>query len=99
MALMPSLNPRIVEALYTEALCLADNVRARFERQRVDTTGARCDDVQSRAIQLRRMQSSARTVDGGGSLFDLFGTRALRQLAQPGGRRPPTTSGPGSRPG
>ncbi|MCC6940005.1 MAG: DUF1465 family protein [Novosphingobium sp.] len=34
MALMPSLNPRIVEALYTEALCLADNVRARFERQR-----------------------------------------------------------------
>lgn len=34
MALMPSLNPRIVEALYTEALCLADNVRARFERLR-----------------------------------------------------------------
>ncbi len=34
MALMPSLNPRIVEALYTEALCLADHVRARFERQR-----------------------------------------------------------------
>ena len=34
MALMPSLNPRIVEALYAEALGLADNVRARFERLR-----------------------------------------------------------------
>lgn len=31
---MPSLNPRIVEALYTEALRLADNVRAQFERLR-----------------------------------------------------------------
>ncbi|KPF92522.1 hypothetical protein IP81_06140 [Novosphingobium sp. AAP83] len=39
MALMPSLNPRIVEALYAEALSLADNVRARFERLR-QSTGA-----------------------------------------------------------
>lgn len=37
MALMPSLNPRIVEALYAEALGLADAVRARFERLRQST--------------------------------------------------------------
>ncbi len=30
----PSINPRIVEALYAEALVLADEVRARFERLR-----------------------------------------------------------------
>lgn len=34
MALLPSLNPRIVEALYAEALNLADMVRTRFERLR-----------------------------------------------------------------
>ena len=34
MALTPSLNPRIVEALYAEALALADAVRDRFERLR-----------------------------------------------------------------
>lgn len=34
MALMPSLNPRIVEALYGEALALAEAVRACFERLR-----------------------------------------------------------------
>lgn len=34
MALMPSLNPRIVEALYAEALGLAETVRVRFERLR-----------------------------------------------------------------
>lgn len=37
MALMPSLNPRIVEALYTESLVLADTVRDRFERLRRET--------------------------------------------------------------
>lgn len=37
MAIMPSLNPRIVEALYAEALVLADTVRARFERLRRET--------------------------------------------------------------
>ena len=34
MALLPSLNPRIVEALYAEALGLAETVRLRFERLR-----------------------------------------------------------------
>ena len=34
MALMPNLNPRIIEALYAEALVLAEEVRAVFERLR-----------------------------------------------------------------
>lgn len=34
MALMPSLNPRIIEALYIEALALADEARAVFDRLR-----------------------------------------------------------------
>ena len=37
MALTPSLNPRIVEALYAEALMLADAVRDRFERLRLES--------------------------------------------------------------
>jgi len=40
MAIMPSLNPRIVEALYAEALVLADTVRDRFERLRRETARA-----------------------------------------------------------
>jgi regulator of CtrA degradation len=34
MALMPNLNPRIIEALYAEALVLAEEVRAVFDRLR-----------------------------------------------------------------
>lgn len=34
MANLPDLNPRIVEALYAEALALADDVRERFDRLR-----------------------------------------------------------------
>lgn len=34
MALMPNLNPRIIEALYSEALVLAEEVRAVFDRLR-----------------------------------------------------------------
>lgn len=34
MALTPSLNPRIIEALYAEALVLAEEVRAVFDRLR-----------------------------------------------------------------
>lgn len=34
MALMPDLNPRIIEALYAEALVLAEEVRAVFDRLR-----------------------------------------------------------------
>ena len=55
MALMPSLNPRIVEALYAEALGLADAVRARFERLR-QSTGAQTS-IQD-AEDLHRVQIS-----------------------------------------
>ena len=43
MALLPSLNPRIIEALHIDALRLADQVRACFEQLRRQTrhTGAR----------------------------------------------------------
>jgi len=34
MALMPNLNPRIIEALYAEALALADEARSVFDRLR-----------------------------------------------------------------
>lgn len=40
MALLPSLNPRIVEALYAEALGLAETVRTRFERLRREAASA-----------------------------------------------------------
>lgn len=39
MAIMPSLNPRIVDALHREALALANAVRERFERLRKETAG------------------------------------------------------------
>lgn len=55
MALMPSLNPRIVEALYAEALGLADAVRARFERLR-QSTGAQTSIEE--AEDLHRVQIS-----------------------------------------
>ncbi|KAJ8138085.1 hypothetical protein OY671_008702 [Metschnikowia pulcherrima] len=38
MPLMPSIHPRIVEALYSEALVLADVSRERFERSRNDAS-------------------------------------------------------------
>ncbi|MDP3552015.1 MAG: DUF1465 family protein [Novosphingobium sp.] len=53
MALLPSLNPRIVEALYAEALGLAETVRLRFERLRQDTArGAGGDDEDLRRVQV-----------------------------------------------
>lgn len=55
MALLPSLNPRIVEALYAEALSLADMVRTRFERLRHETAqGAAIEDGED----LHRVQIS-----------------------------------------
>ncbi len=54
MALLPSLNPRIIEALYAEALGLAEAVRQRFERLRVETAANGGDDDED----LRRVQVS-----------------------------------------
>lgn len=36
MPLTPSINPRIIEALYSEALALADDVRQQFDQARRD---------------------------------------------------------------
>lgn len=54
MAFLPSLNPRIVEALYAEALGLAESVRIRFERLRHDVAGASYpeDDEDLRRVQI-----------------------------------------------
>ncbi|MFN4135914.1 MAG: DUF1465 family protein [Novosphingobium sp.] len=55
MALLPSLNPRIIEALYAEALGLAEAVRARFERLRQDIAGSHDETGDG---DLRRVQVS-----------------------------------------
>lgn len=53
MALLPSLNPRIIEALYAEALGLAETVRLRFERLRQETARANgADDEDLRRVQV-----------------------------------------------
>jgi regulator of CtrA degradation len=54
MALLPSLNPRIVEALYAEALGLADTLRTRFERLRREaaTAGDPEDGEDLRRVQI-----------------------------------------------
>jgi regulator of CtrA degradation len=53
MALLPSLNPRIVEALYAEAIGLAEAVRQRFERLRLETVqNAGADDEDLRRVQV-----------------------------------------------
>lgn len=58
MALLPSLNPRIVEALYAESLALAEAVRLRFERLRQETTRVSGNDLSGNEDDLRRVQIS-----------------------------------------
>lgn len=55
MALLPSLNPRIIEALYADALGLAEAVRARFEKLRQDIAGSHDETGDD---DLRRVQVS-----------------------------------------
>lgn len=52
MPLLPSLNPRIVDALHAEALGLADQVRTRFERLRQETNQIIADDEDLRRVQV-----------------------------------------------
>ena len=64
MALLPSLNPRIVEALYTEALGLAETVRMRFERLRQETaqqTGLE-DDLRRVQISCEALRTTTRVM-------------------------------------
>lgn len=63
MALLPSLNPRIIEALHIDALKLADQVRACFEQLRrktnlVELRNANDDDRADLQDDLARVQLS-----------------------------------------
>ena len=63
MAIMPSLNPRIIEALYVDALKLANQVRACFEQLRLATSatgprGANDDHQAELKEDLARVQLS-----------------------------------------
>ncbi len=66
MALMPSLNPRIVEALYAEALSLAEVVRARFERLRgeiaVADSGEDDDDLRRVQVSCEGLRTTTRVM-------------------------------------
>ncbi|OYZ34400.1 MAG: hypothetical protein B7Y31_11530, partial [Novosphingobium sp. 16-62-11] len=62
---MPSLNPRIVEALYAEALGLAETVRLRFERLRQDTaraTGADDEDLRRVQVSCEALRTTTRVM-------------------------------------
>lgn len=52
MPLMPSLNPRIVDALHVQALALADQVRTRFEGLRGEAGRTVADDEDLRRVQV-----------------------------------------------
>lgn len=52
MPFLPSLNPRIVNALHVQAIDLADKVRTRFERLRGETNRVVADDEDLRRVQI-----------------------------------------------
>ncbi|MFX9065699.1 DUF1465 family protein, partial [Acinetobacter baumannii] len=61
MTACPDLNPRLVEALYAEALGLADDVRDRFDRLRVEQAEQAGNAVPGKrdiAAELVRVQAS-----------------------------------------
>lgn len=64
MPLTPSLNPRIIEALYAETLVLADEVRGQFEAARraasADTSGA--DDLSRIALSCEALRTTTRVM-------------------------------------
>lgn len=64
MALMPSINPRIVEALYTDALVLADEVRQQFDQARRDAahTGRDDDDLGRVALSCEALRTTTRVM-------------------------------------
>jgi len=65
MALMPSINPRIVEALYADALVLADDVRQQFEharREAVGTDGADDEDLARVALSCEALRTTTRVM-------------------------------------
>jgi regulator of CtrA degradation len=62
MADMRTLNPRIVEALYIEALVLADEVRARFEQARRSNGSADADDLTRVALSCEALRATTRVL-------------------------------------
>ena len=60
MAEMCTLNSRIVEALYIEALVLADDVRAQFEAARSLNQQAGADDLTRVALSCEALRASTR---------------------------------------
>ena len=62
MAGTPSINPRIVEALYAETLVLADDVRAAFDaaRRLGETLGA--DDLARVALSCEALRTTTRVM-------------------------------------
>ena len=62
MADMRTLNPRIVEGLYVEALLLADEVRARFELAQRRNVSANADDLTRVALSSEALRATTRTL-------------------------------------
>lgn len=68
MALLPSLNPRIIEALYAEALALADDVRHEFEQARREAgpqdeaAGAADTDLSRVALSCEALRTTTRVM-------------------------------------
>lgn len=68
MVILPSINPRIIEALYAEALALADTVRTRFERLRAENAedtsalSAEGDDLARVQISCEALRTTTRVM-------------------------------------
>lgn len=62
MADMRTLNPRIVEALYIEALVLADEVRAQFDRARHGNAQDGAEDIVRVALSCEALRATTRVL-------------------------------------
>ena len=62
MADMRTLNPRIVEGLYVEALVLADEVRAQFEQARHRNVVDGADDIVRVALSCEALRATTRVL-------------------------------------
>jgi regulator of CtrA degradation len=60
MADLRTLNPRVVNALYVEALVLSDEVRARFEQARNHNAGSGADDLTRVALSCEALRATTR---------------------------------------
>lgn len=62
MPLLPSINPRIVDSLYCEALVLADEVRSGFERARAQAQHSRDEDLDRVALSCEALRATTRVM-------------------------------------